>query len=112
MPRVDGAGRGDELLLADGEARQDGAAAQLEADVVEDLLAGPHHGAVAQQAEAGRLVAEEQVGGDAEVRAEHHLLVHGIDAERDRLVRRGERDRPALPQDLARRALVHARQRS
>ena len=50
-----------------------------------------HHRAVLQQAEAARLVAEEQVGRDAEVRAEHDLLVHRIDAERDRLVRRGER---------------------
>ena len=88
-----------------------GARGQREADVVEDLLAGLDHAAVTQQAEARLLVAEEEIGGHRQMRAKHHLLVHGVDAEADRLVGGGERDRAAFPQDLARGPLVHAGQR-
>ena len=60
-----------------------------------------HHGAMLQQAEAHVLVAEEEIGGDGQMRAQHHFLVDRIDAEVDRFVRGRQRDRLAFPVDLA-----------
>ena len=48
------------------------------------------------------LVAEKDVGRDRQVRAEHDFLMDRVDAEADRFVRVGERDRLALPADFAR----------
>ena len=59
------------------------------------------HGALLQDAEAGILLAEEHVGRDGEVAAEHDLLMHGVDAERHRLMRGRQCCRLALPDDIA-----------
>ena len=77
------------------------AAGKLEAEIVEDRLRLANHGAVLQEAEAPSLLAEEHVGGDGQVRAEHDLLMHGVDAALDGVVRRREDDGPAFPEYLA-----------
>ena len=64
---------------------------QVEAEIVEDLLRFPDHGPLLQEAEAGVLLAEEHVGRDRQMAAQHDLLMHGIDAERHRLMRRRQR---------------------
>ena len=84
---------GDELLLADGERRQQRAGRQVEAEVVEQLLRIAHHALVVEQTAAHLFVAEEDVGRNREVRAEHHFLMDRVDAEADRFVRIGQRDR-------------------
>ena len=97
-PRRCGARGRDELLLADGQIGEERGGRQGEAEIVEQLLGFAHHAVVIEHAGAHVLVAEEDVGGDGQVRAEHDLLVHGVDAEPDRFVRVDERDRLALPQ--------------
>src|SRR5450432_2202034 len=42
------------------------------------------------------------------MRAEHHFLVDGVDADADRLMRAGESDRLAFPEDVAARARMNA----
>ena len=103
-----GAGGRHQLLLADGERGEKGAGGQIEAELVEQLLALAHHRAVLQHAEAHLLVAEKEIGRHGQMRAEHDLLVDGVDADADRLVRTGERDGLALPEDFAAAARVDA----
>ena len=79
---------------------------QREAELVEQLLGVARHALLVEQAPAHFLVAEKDVGGDGQVRAEHDLLMHRIDAQADRFLRVGERDRLALPVDFAGRALM------
>ena len=74
---------------------------QVEAEIVDDLLRFLDHGALLQEAEARILLAEEHVGGDRQMPAEHDFLVHGVDAERHRLMRGRQRRRLAFPDDLA-----------
>ena len=61
---------------------------EAEADLVEYRLRFAHHRTMLQQAPPDLLVAEEQIRGDRQVAAQHHLLMHRVDAERDRIVRR------------------------
>ncbi|MCY1303392.1 hypothetical protein D9M70_530970 [compost metagenome] len=96
-----GARRGDELLLANGETAEHRAGRQIEAEIVEHALCRIGHGALAHQAVAIDLVAEEHVGRHGQVGAEHDLLVHGVDAAFDRLLWRAELDGFAAPDDFA-----------
>ena len=80
---------------------------QLEAEIVEqpsDLRAPWRR--CCKRPNAGLLVAEEKIRGDGQMRAEHDLLMHGVDAESDRLVRRRESDGSPLPEDLAAAARI------
>ena len=72
-------------------------AGYLEPDLVEDLLGFPHHLPMLQQPKAHFFVAEEEIRGDGKMRAQHHFLMHRVDAVFDRLMRCGERDRLAFP---------------
>ncbi len=74
---------------------------QLETDVVENLLGLAHHRTMLQQPKAHFFVAEKEIGGDGEMRAQHNFLMHRVDAVFDCLMRRGERDRFAFPIDFA-----------
>ena len=47
------------------------------------------------------LVAEKDIGGDRQMRAEHDFLMDGVDAEVDRFVRGRQRDGLAAPVDFA-----------
>ena len=96
-----GAGGRDKLLLADGQVAERRVGRQVEAQFVKDGLGAPRHLPLAQQAEAGGLVAEEDVGGDRQVRAQHDFLMDGVDAQRQGFLGAGELDLPALPQDGA-----------
>jgi hypothetical protein len=91
----------DQLLLADGQLAQQHGGRQSEAEIVEHGLRHLDHLLLAHQAERVDLVAEKQVGSHRQMRAEHHFLVDGIDAARDRLVRRCQRNRMAAPQHFA-----------
>ena len=66
---------------------------------------------VIEQPAAHLLVAEEDVGRDRQMRAQHDFLMHCVDAEADRLVRIGQRDRLAAPEHLARGARMDASQK-
>ena len=95
-----GARGGDELLLADGEGGERSGGVDVKAEIVEDLLGLAAHVAFAEQDAAGQtLVAQEHVGCDVEVPAEDDLLVDGVDAAGDGVLRRGERDLLAAPKD-------------
>ena len=95
---------GNQLLLADGKGGEQRGGRQLKADVVENFLSFAHHFSVLQQSKAHFLVAEEEIGGDREMRAKHDFLVHGVDAVIDGLMRRRERNRLAFPVYFATRA--------
>ena len=73
----------------------------MEADIVKDLLRVAHHGALLQDAVADIFLAEEHICRNREMAAQHDLLVHGVDAERHRMMRRGEIDGLALPDHVA-----------
>jgi hypothetical protein len=90
-----------QLLLADGERGEDYAGGQVEAEVIEQLLRLAQHRLVIEQAALRHFVAEENVGRHGQVRAEHHLLVDGVDAKADRLVRIDQRNRLAAPINFA-----------
>ncbi len=109
-PAQGGPRGGHQLLLADGERAQHDARRDAEAEVVEHTLRLALHAPLVQDAEAGVLVAEEQVGRDRQVRAQHDFLVHRVDAEIHRVVGPAELDDAALPDDLAARFQVHAGQ--
>lgn len=95
-----GARGGNQLLLANGKVTERDMRRQVEAEIVDDLLCFPDHGPLLQDAEAGTLLAKEHVGRDRQVAAEHDLLVHGVDAQRHRLMRRGQRRRLAFPDEV------------
>ena len=63
-------------------------------------LAG--HLTLLQQAELYPLIAEEDVGSDSQVSAEHDLLVNSVDSVVDRLLRLTESHWLAVPQDRRR----------
>jgi hypothetical protein len=105
-----GAGGRHELLLPDGQRTQGRAGRQVKADLVEDRLRPAHHGAVLQPAQGRGLLSQEHVGRDGEMGAEHHFLMHRVDAQRDGVVGRVEVDLPTLPEDASGGARVHARQ--
>ena len=73
----------------------------MEADIVHDALCLAHHVFLTQKGVAGFFLAKEHVGGDGQVTAQHHFLVHGIDPVIDRLLRACQCGRLAFPQDLA-----------
>ena len=75
---------------------------QLKAEIVEHLLRLRAPSRLLQQPNAHFLVAEENIGGDREVRAKHDFLMHGVDAVIDRLMRRRQRNRLAFPVRLRR----------
>ena len=79
--------RRDQLLLADRQLAEQRGGRQVETEIVEHGLRHRLHLLLAHQAVLVDLVAEKQIGGDGQMRAEHDLLVHGIDAARNRLVR-------------------------
>ena len=80
-----------------------------EAEIVEQRLPRrANHRPMLQQAKPRKFVAQEQVGGDRQMPAEHDLLMHRVDAQLDRVVRRIQRHRRALPEDLAGAARIDA----
>ena len=103
-PRRSARAVGDKLLLADSQRGEQRRRRQIEAKFVEQPLSLADHRGMLEKAEPDGFVAEKQIGGDRKVAAEHDLLMDRVDAQRDRLVRTGQRDRLALPEDFAARA--------
>src|SRR3981081_2756012 len=96
-----GTGGRDQLLLTNGEGRQERSGRQIKADIVENFLGVSHHRAVLEQPITHFFVTEKQVGGNGEMRTKHDLLVHRIDSVFDSLLWRGERNRPAFPINIS-----------
>ena len=104
------AGGCNQLLLANGQVRQKCVGWQGKADIIQNFLSRPHHGAALQQAEPGCFIPQKQVGGNAEMAAQDHFLMHGVDAQGDSGVGRAKYNRLAFPQNLAASANMHAGQ--
>ncbi len=105
-----GAGGRHQLLLADGEIGEHSPGRQIEAKIGKHALGIGDHFAVTQQAVMRSLITEEDVGGNGQMRAEHDFLMHRIDAEADRLMRRGKGNIMSLPEDFAAAAGMRSRQ--
>ena len=97
----------DPLLLADGQVGDQRVGVDLELEARREL-ADPvrGRGLVEQDPGARRLVREHDVLGDGHHRDQHEVLVHHPDPAVDRVLRRLERDRLAVQQDLALVGLV------
>ena len=93
-----------QLLLADRQVAQRRVCRNIEPHVFEDALRLARHLALPQEAEFYLLVAKENIGGHRQMPAQHHLLVHRVDAVVDRFLRRIEIDWLAIPVDFARAA--------
>ena len=65
------------------------------------LCAFAQHRLMIEQPAPRHFVAEENIARHRQVPAEHDLLMDGVDAEPDRLVRIDQRDRLAAPKDFA-----------